>query len=132
MATPDYASTDDVQAMLIDTAWDPLYTTTLDLLCTRASRAIDRLTGRDPGAFAVADNTTRYFTPGPGDASRSNPYGRTWSDNTLGVYLPGAATQLWIGELAAVPTSVSMSLSGSVTSYTALAATDYVGWPYNA
>lgn len=105
----DYVSTDDVKTMLPDGNF-PVgeYDDVLDALVTRASRAIDRMTGREPGAYAVSADTTRYFGP-----SRDGGC-------------------LWIGELAAAPTSVSMSMTGSLTAYTALATTDYVPWPYNA
>jgi len=86
----------------------------LALVRTRASRAIDRYTKREPGFWYVTTDTTRYF-----DGSGNS--------------------QMWIGHLADNPTSVSVAESGDVDSsagsggtYTAWATTDYLLWPYNA
>ena len=79
-------------------------------LITRASRMIDRYTKREPGAYAVIADTTRYFN-GPGSA------------------------RLLIDEIAASPTALAVSESGkisSTTDYTAYPSTDYYMIPYNA
>lgn len=103
----DYASLLDVKAHMPDGNWGTSYDVLLATLVTRASRAIDRFTRREPGAYQVEQDTTRVFD-GSGE------------------------TDLWIGELATAPTSVSMAGGGSRTVYTALAATDYLLWPANA
>lgn len=103
----DYVSATDVKTELADGNFGLDYDDILEALVTRASRAIDRLTGREDSAYAVGSDTTRYFTP-------------------------TCADKLWIGELAAAPTSVSVSTTGSVSNYTALVAADYLLWPYNA
>ena len=103
----DYISVEEVMAEMPDTDWSGKYRDVLAGLVTRASRAIDRLTGREPGAYQVATATVRYF------------------DGSGGVCL-------WVDEMAAVPTAVAVSEDGSVTTYTDWAATDYTVWPYNA
>jgi hypothetical protein len=105
----DYITLDDLKTNMADSGLDGVadYDVVMDALITRASRMIDRLTGREPGAFAVTADTTRYFTP-------------------------TCPTEVWIGELAAAPTTVSMSQTGSLTDHTDLASTDYILWPYNA
>lgn len=109
-----YVTSEQIRALMPDTEWGQSYNILLTTLAERASRAIDRFTGREPGAYAVSATTTRYF-----DGS-------------------GEAVQ-WIGEMAAAPTTVSMALTGDVDTvagsggtYTALATTDYWMWPYNA
>jgi len=103
----DYCTNTEIKAAMPDGNWGSSYDTLLTALATRASRALDGLLKRMPGAFYVSADATYYFT-GSGDA------------------------ELWIGELAAAPTSVAVAESGDITSYTAWAATDYHLWPYNA
>jgi len=106
LATPDYCTARDVQAALPDGNWGETYDDVLASCVTRASRAIDAYLKRAPGAFAVSDDSTRYF------------------DGTGGAVL-------WPGEFIAV-TSLSVAETGDPTAYTLWAATDYVLWPYNA
>lgn len=104
------------------------YSAILTNFITRASRALDKWTNRKPGAYKVDADVTLYF-----DAPGGNGvlYGIDTNDNRLGGGYCDAE-QLWIDELAAAPTSISISTNGSVTTYTALASTDYLLWPYNA
>ena len=112
----DYATLDELKAYMPDSGLAG--TTSYDLLLTellkRASRAIDLFTKRAPGAYRVEVDATYYFDG---------------SDCLL----------LEIGELAAVPTSVSVAESGDVDdssgtggTYTLWAASDYFLSPYNA
>lgn len=103
----DYCHLSDVKLQLPDVTWGDDYDAILSTLVERASRAIDAHLKREPSAFAVSADSTRYFT-GSGDA------------------------ELWIGEMAAAPTSVAVAEAGVLTTYTAWAATDYICWPYNA
>ena len=107
MATNDYCTADEVTAAMPDGNWGAGYDALLLLLAARASRAIDRYTKREPGAYYVNADTTRYFTA-EGDVS------------------------LQVGEMAAVPTTVSIAEAGDITDLTALVATDYFMEPYNA
>lgn len=107
MAVNDYATYQQIADAMPDVSMDELgYQAILSIMATRASRLIDGLFKREPGAFYVNADTTRYIT-GSGDH------------------------RLWIGELAAAPTSVAVAETGTTT-YTAWAATDYMCWPYNA
>jgi len=104
--TNNYCTSTEVKAVMPDTTWGSTYDAMLTTLCSRASRLIDGLLKRNAGAFYVT------------------------ADSTL--YLDGAGErELWTPELAAAPTSVSVSSNGSLTVYTAWAATDYICWPYN-
>jgi hypothetical protein len=98
----------------------------LNDLITRASRMIDTYVGRKPGAFKADTDVTYYF-----DAPRGEGYlyYEQYGERLAGTY--GQGHQLWIGELAAAPTSIAISQDGQLT-YTALASTDYHLWPYNA
>lgn len=89
-----------------DTSWGSTYDAILTVLAKRASRAIDRFTGRDAGAFYVAVDTIRYYD-GSGERDQ------------------------WIDELAAAPTSVAVAEAGDLTDYTAWASSDYMVWPYH-
>jgi hypothetical protein len=102
----NYATYRDIEDHMPDVGWDASYEPVLTKLAERASRLIDDFLKREPGAFYVSTDTTRYFT-GSGDA------------------------ELWIGELAAAPTSLAVAETGTTT-YTTWAATDYILWPYNA
>jgi hypothetical protein len=116
MATKNYCTREELQASmpeLTGAQWDT-YEAILEALVTRASRAIDTFCNREPGAFFVEDDTTRYFD---GSGERT----------------------LWTGELAAPPTSLSVAESGDIDDssgtggdYTLWAASDYLLWPYNA
>lgn len=111
-----------------DGNWQTDYDTLLGILATRASRVIDKWTGRSPGSYYVTTDATFYYD-GP-NSGRSGNLVYAYDERLGGGSFPNS--QLWIDELAAVPTSVSMSLNGDLTSYTAMAATDYICWPYNA
>ena len=103
----DYCTADEVKAAMPDGNWGASYDVLIALLATRASRALDRYTKREPGAYYVAADTTRYFT----------------SDGDI---------ELYVGEMAAAPTTVSIAEAGDITDLTALVATDYFMEPYNA
>ena len=107
MAANDYCDVDEVKNAMPDGNWGASYDVLLPLLAARASRAIDRYTKREPGAYYVNADTTRYFTG-------------------------GSEVDLQIGEMAAVPTTVSIAETGDITSLTALVATDYFMEPANA
>ena len=111
-----YTTVADIKALLPDnsaafgTSMDVLYGT----LITQASRMIDAHLAREPGAFSVNAEVTRYFD-GNGKLT------------------------LFIGELAAVPSAVKVAESGDVDgsggtggTYTTWAASDYFPEPYNA
>jgi len=102
----DYCTAAEIKAMMPDTSWGTGYDALLASLATRASRAIDRFSKREPGAYAAAE-ATRYFTSNGG-------------------------IELDIGELAAPPTSVQIAETGVLTDLTDLAPTDYVLFPPNA
>jgi hypothetical protein len=114
MAANDYCTHADIEAANPDVTWGTTYDALGALLATRASRLIDRHAKVEPGFFSVSEDTTRWFA-GTGGSS------------------------LWIGRLAAAPTTVSVALTGVVDgpagtggTYTAYAATDYQLWPANA
>ena len=103
----DYATNILVKEAMPDADMGSTYDAVLDMLITRASRLIDGMFKRKPGAFSVDMDETRYY------------------DGSGGI-------EQWIDELAAAPTSVSVAESGAITSYTAWASTDYFLWPANA
>jgi hypothetical protein len=92
--------------LMVDVEWTGKYEPLLASLITRTSRLIDRLLGREPGAFAAGAATARLF-----DGS-----GRR---------------ELWVDEMAAAPTLVEVDETGDL-SYVAWAGTDYSVWPYNS
>ncbi len=102
-----YIAAEDVMAEMPDVDWSGKYREQLTALTVRASRLIDRITGREEGAYQVSAATVRYF-----DGS-------------------GCGFQ-WVDEMAEAPTAVAVSDDGSVTTYTSWASTDYMPWPYNA
>lgn len=89
------------------TVWD----SNVEVLCANCSRSFDTLTFREPGAYAVDTDTTRYYDG-----------------------IPFTATDfvdlLFTDELAAL-TSVSIAPNGGST-YTAVDAANFWLWPYNA
>lgn len=110
----DYTKVNEIKSIMPDTDWTTSYDQLMTVLITRASRAIDLFTGREAGAYSVNVDTTRYFS---GSGNR----------------------ELWIDELADVPTTVAVAetgvidgVSGTGGTYTAYTATDYYLWPYNA
>jgi hypothetical protein len=107
MAINDYCTNTEIKAVMPDQTWSITYDTLFTTLATRASRAIDRFSGRKPGAYKVDTDVTLYFD--------------------------GSGTDvLEIDELAAAPTSVAVAETGDLTSLTTWAATDYLLEPYNA
>lgn len=103
----DYCTALEIKDILPDVEWSGAYDAILTSLITRASRAIDGHLKRAPGLF--------------------------YSDTDLTFYFDGSGeSQLWIGELAAAPTSVAVAEDGNLSTYTAWSSTDYILWPYNA
>ena len=102
----DYVTADEVRAQMPDVEWTEAYHPILTALITRASRLIDRATGREDGAYDSDTATVRYFD---GSGQR----------------------EMWVGEMAEAPTAVAVDEGGSGT-YTTWASTDYFTWPYNA
>ncbi len=104
-----YIAAMDVKNAMPDGDWGSSYDSLITVFIDRTCRLIDRYCGKRPGAFKVEADSTRYFD--------------------------GSGTQILpIGEIAAAPTSVSLSLAGGVQAadYTLLAATDYMLYPWNA
>lgn len=91
------------------TTWNTLITT----LCTNCSRAFDTLTFRQPGAYFVTDDATNYYDGIPPTAT-------------------DFITTKIVDEIAAAPTSVSVSMSGDPSAFVALSSADYFMQPYNA
>lgn len=136
MTINDYATVTEVTNVLpnIDlsgTAKDgTLYSTILTNFITRVSRALDKWTNRKPGAYKVDADTTRYYD-GP-NAHSNVLYGINTNDNRLGGGYGGDHI-LCVDELAAAPTSVAISTTGSVATHDlSLATTDYILYPLNA
>ena len=129
MAVNDYITTIDIQAALPDTTWGSTYDSEFARLATMASRVIDRLTHRKPGAFYVDTDVTRYF---------DGKHGFNWNRARQAYTAYGSEIELYIGELAEAPTSVEMTVdtprSGNYTalSYTSVTSGDYYVAPYNA
>src|SRR4051794_18355498 len=103
MPINDYATLSELKAALpnltasfADGSQDALLTA----LITRASRAIDRQTNREPGAYYVTADDTRYFD-GP---------------DSLCCLVEGCRS-LWIDEIADVPTAVYVTPDGSAANY---------------
>ncbi len=118
MTLPDYVTLSDIADKLPDNSVSTgvSYDVLVSSLITRCSRQFDRMTNRKPGAYAVTADTTRYFD-GP---------------------LCHEPTVLPVGELAALPTSVSVAETGVIDRasgsgvYTLWAATNYYATPHNA
>jgi hypothetical protein len=102
----DYCDVADVTGMMPDTDFGNTYHALMAALITRASRLIDKATGREDGAYEAATATIRYFD---GSGGR----------------------EMWVNEMAAAPTAVAVDEVGDFT-YTAWASSDYLLWPYNA
>lgn len=117
----DYATLQEVKDHLPnDVFTNTRFDTILAALITRASREMDRLTNRKPNAFVVSADSTRYFD-GPAISRNVSPILPSESDRT---------PMLFLGELAAAPTSLAVKEDG--TNWTTWASTDYFLWPYNA
>ena len=102
----DYCTAGEIKDALPDGNWGASYDALLIALATRASRAIDRYTGRKPGAYSVTADVTLYYD-GSGETLQR------------------------IGEIATAPTSVAVAESGTST-YTPWSVTDYLLQPVNA
>lgn len=102
-----YLTTAELMDEMPDVEWSGKYEPLLDSLILRASRLIDRITGREAGAYKAETATARFF-----DGS-------------------GCAYQ-WVDEMADAPTAVAVDETGAQTTYTAWAAGDYMLWPYAA
>lgn len=100
-----YAPTNEIET---STTWDTMLAT----LCTNLSRAWDTLTFRQAGDYLVSVPATRYYDGVPRTAAYPDV--------------------IQIGEIAAVPTSVSISPNGNPAGFIALQATDFFMYPYNA
>lgn len=107
MAANDYCTVADIQAAMPDGNWGASYDVELSRLATMASRLIDRVTRRAPGAYYVTADSTR-------------------------VYDGSGTAELWVDELAAAPALVQVAETGDLSQFTTWAATDYLLWPYNA
>jgi hypothetical protein len=110
MAINDYSTPDLIRTVLTDgdaSRWSGEYDALVTAAITKASRLVDALLKRKPGAFYMDTDETRYYT--------------------------GSGTcEQWIDELAAAPTTVSVAETGDITNYTAWSSTDYMLWPENA
>lgn len=138
MTLPNYCDLADVKRSWPENEIATL--STYDAMITdeiaEQSRQFDRDTNRKPGAYAVSADVTRYFD-GPGYSQFSPIYG--YRTQRLSSGYPGV-TRLYVGELAAFPTSVSMAQSAQVDTgsgnnngvYTLVPATDYYAEPSNA
>lgn len=101
-----YLTTAELMNEMPDVEWSGKYEPLLEALILRASRLVDRATGREEGAYKSSTATARYFD-GSGNKFQ------------------------WVDEMADAPTAVAVSEDGALT-YTAWASTDYMLWPYNA
>lgn len=105
--TTAYCTAAEIKAALPDGNWGTSYDTLLATLAEQASRLIDKYLRRKPGAFSVVSDVTRYFD-GNGEQ------------------------RLFIGELAAAPTTVQVAETGDLNTLTTWASTDYILYPLNA
>lgn len=112
--TVAYTTLAELKALLPANNWGTTYDAVLSSMALTASREIDTFLRREPGAFSVINDSTRYF-----DGNGS--------------------LELWIDEMAALPTAVLMATSayvddatGAGGTYSTLAVADYVMWPRNA
>lgn len=135
MPLNDYVTLAEFKAALPDgsggsSQWGSAYDSLLNSLIKRASRKFDDATSRDWGAYAATDSQQRFYdAPGITASSAQGFY-----DNRLGggMYGSGHHTRLWIDEITAAPTDVSVTMDGNLANFTALATTDYILGPYNA
>lgn len=109
-----YCTVSEIKAMLPAQNIGSTYDALLADLAEAASRTVDNLLGREPGAFAVSATTTRYFD-GNGDS------------------------KIWIDEFIEKPVSVAVAEDGRVDNaagtggvYTVWADSDYICLPANA
>ncbi len=127
MTVNSYCTVAEVAASLPDLpSLSANYTTLITRLIPAASRAIDKFTKRDVGAYYVDTDVTLFF--GGGNRRSGNyPYDYGVSAGISGI-------DLRIEEIATDPTSIYVSLTGSLdpAKYTLLATTDYIMGPDNA
>jgi len=127
----NYCTASEIKEMMPDGNWGTTYDSILSLLASRASRVVDKWTGRKPGAYYVDADSTYYFDGPMKQVSQiGNSYEGYYSNRLGGLRTP--SSQLWIGEIATSPTSVAMALTGDINNYTSLSVADYFCWPYNA
>ncbi len=126
----DYATLSELKAALpnlssalSDGSQDALLT----VLITRASRALDRWTQREPGTYSVTADDTRYYD-GPDAAIAGYP---PVQGGTV-TLTQTAYRSLWIDEIADVPTSVYVTPDGNPANYALWNPSDYWVWPYAA
>lgn len=107
----DYTTVANVKALMPDTTWGTKYDSLFTTLISSASRLVDSLLRREPGAFAVATESTRYFDG-------------------------NGKSKLYVDELAAAPSAVRVAETGVIDTvggsggmYTLWEATDYYPWP---
>jgi hypothetical protein len=110
----NYTNVDELKGLFPANRLPVDYDAVLDDMIETASREIDAFLGREPGTFYVTADSTRYF------------------DGCGGL-------DLWVDELAALPTTIAVAESGVTDdatgtggTYTTWAVTDYYMWPQNA
>jgi len=102
-----YVTAEEIGAGVVDGEIGAEYDAILTQLAERASREIDRATGREPGAYyATAAATARTFDGKGGNVA-------------------------WVDEMTTAPTLVEIDATG-IGSWTALATTDWEVWPARA
>ena len=100
-----YATADEVKAAMPGVISGATYDTILGTLATRASELIDRLTGRDVGAYDAADVATARYFDGSGEDYQ------------------------WIDECVEI-TTLEVKDSETDTTYDTWLTSDYITWPY--
>ena len=100
----DYCTIAEVKSVMPDVEWDASYDVVLTSLITRASRAIDRWTGREPNAYCAPEATRLFDSVGN--------------------------CELYIGELATNPKEVKVAWDG--TTFELLDAAEYYCLPINS
>lgn len=91
----------------------PLWDAPVTTMCEAASREIDTFTWREFGTYAASDILINFYN---GKSPLATDF----------------VTSILIDDLAAAPTTVSISPSGSINGFTPLQSTDYILYPYNA
>lgn len=129
MTANDYLTLGELQDGLPNKDWTTLntqgelITLLATTLITRVSRTIDIKCQREPGAFAVGADDTRYYDGPPMDSFLGLP---RWDLGNAISY-----PSLKIDDIAAV-TSVAVSQNGDLNNYTLWSASDYWMEPLNA
>lgn len=127
MTLPTYCTLQDIKDAMPDNAVSTTsqYDTLVNEVIARTSRNFDKFTKRKPGAFAVSADVTRYFD-GPSQGVYSPVYGFKAERLTSGYT---GAISLYVGELAAFPTSVSVAETGQVDTGPSNTGGNYTLWP---